>query len=353
MSISEPAQRLATFDKFTAVYCSDFFIDNSSLLTALCLIFDQVHILNPASFVLDILIHSPSEFASESEPPNTTEIKIWLNGGWIPIALPSAQAEAMSNYLLLTKQFWIANAPLQGKVLHSDLFTGREALSTLYGNIDPDVLRDPQRLGQVNFHVSTSSMGIQQLIARMLSRGAVPVFGDNSIQTHNPSAPSTARGIAALLAIQAATMALPSTRPAHADVILEARERLSDYLPAYWAYMLRLSSDFRSHVRDGMPLEEALRECADFIDQQITPILLDTRRKMTMEYTSWFHKIITPVTNGLELAVGKSNLSIADLLAILAKTIGDIAANFVGDDTHHIDTGLAFLIKLHDVGGGS
>lgn len=349
MSFAAQNAQLATFDKFSAVFCSGFFVDNPHLLTALCLVFDQVHVLNPMSFVSEHAMHHPSPFATGPEPFDTDKVKIRLNNEWVPLSLPPGQLEAMTNYMLLTKRFWIANALLHGKILQSDLFVGQD-LSTQYSDINPDVLYDLKRLGEIDFRVLTSNTGTERLIADLLDRGAAPVFGGGSVTDQHAVAPTTTYGIASVLAIQAATMALPGMRAAHPEVILEARERLRDHLPAFWAYMLRLSGDFRVHIREGMPLQEAERECKNFIDAQITPVLLDTRRKMTMEYASWFHKIITPVSDGVELAVGKPNLSWANLLAILLKTSGSIFTNLTSDDARRIDAGLAFLIKLHDVG---
>lgn len=42
----------SNFEKFTGIYCSEFFIPNSSMLTSLCILFDQVCLVNNLEYVL-------------------------------------------------------------------------------------------------------------------------------------------------------------------------------------------------------------------------------------------------------------------------------------------------------------
>ena len=43
----------SSFEKFTGVYCSGFFIPNPSMVTTLCLMFDEIHLLNNLEYVLE------------------------------------------------------------------------------------------------------------------------------------------------------------------------------------------------------------------------------------------------------------------------------------------------------------
>jgi len=350
MNPGDSNTQLASFDKFSAVYGSGFFIPNPKLLTALCLVFDQIHILNPQRFIYDYAMQHPSPYATGPEPFDTSRVKIRQNDMWVPFPLPPEQREAMANYMLECKRFWIKNASLHGAVIQTDMFTGQEPLPTQYGHIDPDDLRDPRALGEINFSIQTSNVDVKQLLNDMLARGAAPVFDNSSsVVSAAQHAPSTTRQVASLLALQASIMALPEVRPARPEVILEARERLRDHLPAFWSYMYQLSREFRTHIGEGMTLQEAQKECTDFIDTKITPVLLNTRQKMMREYSNWFYKIITPVADGIELAAGKSNLTWAGLTAILLKTLGNIVKNFTSDDNQSINAGLTFLIKLRAI----
>ena len=42
----------SNFEKFTGIYCSGLFIPNSSMLTSLCILFDQVYLVDNLEYVL-------------------------------------------------------------------------------------------------------------------------------------------------------------------------------------------------------------------------------------------------------------------------------------------------------------
>ena len=42
----------SNFEKFTGIYCSGLFISNSSMLTSLCILFDQVYLVDNLEYVL-------------------------------------------------------------------------------------------------------------------------------------------------------------------------------------------------------------------------------------------------------------------------------------------------------------
>lgn len=45
----------SNFEKFTGIYCSGLFIPNSSMLTSLCILFDQVYLVDNLEYVLSLV----------------------------------------------------------------------------------------------------------------------------------------------------------------------------------------------------------------------------------------------------------------------------------------------------------
>lgn len=93
-------------------------------------------------------------------------------------------------------------------------------------------------------------------------------------------AAASARDLATLLAMKAVGLVLPATRPAPTDVILEARRRLADHLPPFWAAMLRLTSELRKRIEDSASPDEVLQGAQDIVDVTVLPALLDLKKKL-------------------------------------------------------------------------
>jgi hypothetical protein len=336
------------FDTFNAVYCSGFFIDDSALLTALCLVFDQVHIPNHFQYVIEYAEQFLKQWPEGQGPFDPESMKMFWDGAWQPYAPPiaavtPAQREAWANYVVRTRTFWKANRALFGTILHSELFpAGSESAALLSVEVSADHTDD-------RFSVMVSHADKEAEIASLLDMGAAPVFGVIDSTLRSNATPSVA-GAASLLALRSVELALPRTISAHPEVILEARERLKDHLPPFWAYMLRLSTEFRAQLDTGMALKDVERECRDYVDATVRPALLEANHKMMSEYKSWFHKIITPVADGLKVALGKPNLSVADLIIVGLQMTGNISGNLLGTRDATQQTGLTYLLKLKKEG---
>jgi hypothetical protein len=194
-------------------------------------------------------------------------------------------------------------------------------------------------------------MGGLEELDYLISRGAIPVLDRHHAGSRALDKGSlTSRYLASLLAMKSVELVLPQTKAANAETILEARERLRDYLPPFWSSMLKLSREFKSRIREGMPAVDLQRECGEIIDTVVRPALIDLNQKLLKERRNWFYKIITPVARGLKLMVGRPPLTTADLIssgiAFGTNVAIDVSEQMLKVNKVSQEAGLTFLLEL-------
>ena len=351
----------ASFESFEGVYCSGFFVSDLSLLTAMCLLFDKVHVLNHLEYVIEFSkrfhFTFPRYFPGEKiglpdfkvtfEPdPLQEEEKLFSR-------LTPRQRETMHDYLVLAAFFILRYKSLFGGVLNSSLCPDDKVPDIKIIKHKVAGKEDRYRAIMAPFVTSIGKDALEELDG-LISCGAIPIFGKQSVESMMPSNKTiTSRYLASLLAMKSEELVLPQPKVVNAETILEARERLKDYLPPFWSSMLRLSVELKSRVREGMSVVDLQRECAEIIDTTVRPTLIELNQKMLKERRNWFHKIITPVANGLKVMVGRPPLTTADLIsssmALGANVAIDVAEEISKAKLASQESGLTFLLELEKI----
>lgn len=344
----------ASFWSFEGVYCSGFFVTDSSLLTAMCLLFDKVHILNHLEYVIDF--SKKFHFVFPKQRPKLLDYEVILEPespmeeGEPFSTLTPEQRETANAYLLFATQFLVHYAPLFGEVFHSNLCPDDEVMDV---KLIKRRVAGKKNLYRVTMKPLVASMGegaLQELNG-LISRGAIPILGRHHVESMMPSNKSiTSRYLASLLAMKSVELILPQTKAADAETILEARERLKDYLPPFWSSMLKLSVEFKARVAEGMSEVDLQKECREIIDTTVRPALIDLNQKLLRERRNWFYKIITPVARGLKVMVGRPPLTTADLIssgiALGANVAIDVAEQIRKVDAISQESGLTLLLEI-------
>jgi hypothetical protein len=157
------------------------------------------------------------------------------------------------------------------------------------------------------------------------------------------------RGIAASLAISAVAMSLPATKAANETEILEAREKLRDHLPPFWAAMLKLSADLAKKLGANASAKDVQREVSASVNTIVRPALIELLRKLDLEKKDRFKNILRSAAGAMRVLAGKPPTDLAGLVSgsIMAGT--DVALDFA-DQLRKIEnlkreSGLTYLIE--------
>lgn len=341
------------FESFEGVYCSGFFIPDPALVTAICLLFDKIHILNHLEYVIDFSKMFRFAFPQEWVLPNFDEVYLEpvssKDKREYPLQnLAPEERRTANTYLWAADQFFVHYALLFGQVLHCSLLPNGQVFDVQLVKKGPPGKKNLYRVKKNPLVVCTG--GLDEL-DNLVSHGAVPVLDKYQVSADRLSEETLrARYLASLLAMKSTELVLPQTKPADAETILEARERLKDHLPPFWSSMLKLSIGFKARLKEGMPILDLHRECEDIIDTTVRPALIDLNRKLLKERKNWFYKIITPVAKGLRVMAGKPPLTTADLissgLALGANVALDVAEQIHKVNAISQESGLTFLLEL-------
>ena len=140
-----------------------------------------------------------------------------------------------------------------------------------------------------------------ETIPKLINNGYVPVVGKFHPLEGSPlfAEVSLAKQLAALLAMKSVEMVFPRTKPAHPQVILEARDRLSDQLPAFWSAMFKLSVELRERIRDCKSSEEIVAEGQELVDTIVRLAAESTCAKSSSRrgangFTAYFRRLRSP-----------------------------------------------------------
>lgn len=343
----------SSFESFEGVYCSGFFIKNPALVTAMCLLFEKIHILNHLEYVINF--SKKFQFVFPQEPPPFIHDVVYLE----PVSpedeeenpfhnLTLKERQTANTYLNLASRFIIHYSDLFGEVLHSSLIPSGKVLDVQLVKKGVPGRKNTYCVKMNPLVVSTDSLNE---LDNLISRGAVPVLDKYRVGTNRLSNETLRpRYLASLLAMKSVELILPQTKAADGKTILEARERLKDYLPPFWSSMLKLSIEFKARLEEGISALDLQRECEDIIDTTVRPALIDINQELLKERKNWFHKIITPVAKGLKVIVGKPPVTTADLissgLALGANVTLDVADQIRKVNAISQESGLTFLLEL-------
>ena len=249
MNSKEISKRLTQFE---GIYMSGFFLTNPTYITALALLFDKVHIPNHLEFVIEFSKrfrfsnpHQKDEKDLDMIFERLDEVTYNKIGDENPLeGLTPDELKTAKRYLFYSHQFCMRNHELFPEVFTTDLLKDNKVFEVRL--IEKNV-----KGGLNKYSVETKPMivttdGLSQLSDR-IKNGSVPIIGMNNIGNNITKNDSTsAKSIATLLAMKSIEMMLPPLKSARPQEILEARDRLSDFLPAFWSAMLKFTVEYKS-----------------------------------------------------------------------------------------------------------
>jgi hypothetical protein len=201
----------------------------------------------------------------------------------------------------------------------------------------------------LQFH--TTDDDPQAYLNALVDSGVVPVLGSSHVPVAEPEVSArTARYVASVVALNAARLVLPATKSAPADSILEAREHLRDYLPPFWAAMMSMSTTVRKLLSHNPTHQDFDREVADLVDTQLFPVVVELRQKLSQDRKRLFSRILAGGQKALHLAIGRPDVSTADLLStglmLGAGVALDVAQEVTAASTSAHASPLTLLIEM-------
>ena len=344
------------YETFEAVYTSGLIIDDS-LLTALCLIFDKIHILNNLEFAIEFAKNYKFESISAKLAERANNIEITpvdqeASNNPSPLSILNPEQVFTAKYYLAT----IFDFGLR----YDGLFKEGVINSSMYKDNKPVEIEMVKKgkPGELNTYEITLltpqvTMNASQQLNQMIKTGKVPILGSPHVQPQNAKTQSegfTPSQLASKLALRSLNLVLPETKPLDDKTILEARDRLRDYLLPFWASMLRLTSYHRSLLDENVSSPDIERECNFIIETEVRPKLIDLKQKMLKERKGWFGKIVTHVADGVKIFAARPPLTTTDLLATAVAAGTNITLDTIteslklGSSTQQ--SGLTLLIEL-------
>ena len=347
MKEKELSKRLTSFE---GAYLSGFFMTNQSMVTAMSLLFEKIYLPNQLELVIELSKKYKIETSFDKERKMKFER---IDGGKRIVENPleeltPAQQKTAQDYLLIAHQFCMRNHELFPTIFETDLLQNNEVF-------DVELIEKGKNGALNKYQVKPNPLqvtmeGMHELENR-LKRGSVPLIGLGEFDlstTKIDNIPDSS--VAALIAMKSIEMVLPATKGVKPELILEAREKLSNHLPQFWSVMLKFSKEGKEIIKNAKSSEEANLECRNLVDTTIRPVLIDLNEKIIKDRKNWFYKILSPVGNSLKFLVGKPNLTNMDLL----KTSMSLATEVGVDYLNHKrklnelkdEAGLTYLIKL-------
>ncbi|HEX8437000.1 hypothetical protein, partial [Archangium sp.] len=254
-------------------------------------------------------------------------------------------------YLDIALKFSRQNIPLYGEVFETSMYPDGEPLHA-------ELIKKggPGQLNTYRVYPKPLTLigGDKEQIPTLIQKGYIPLVGSfgPSSRGSNSSKEQTAKQLAALLAMKSVEMIFPATKGVDPKLILEARDRLSDHLPPFWAAMLKLSIELRARIKDCKSPEEVFREADFMVDTLVRPAAIDLKRKIELERKKWFYKILMPIQAGLRLLIGKPILTQQQLLTSALILGADVALasaeNMKIIEALKNEAGLTFLLEAGD-----
>lgn len=342
------SKRLATFE---GAYLSGFFMTKPAMVTAMALLFEKIYLPNQLELVIEISKKYRIETKIDKdfrlkfekiEPDGQIIIEDPLTG------LSAIEQKTAHQYLMLAHEFCVRNHELFPAIFETDLLKKNEVFDVEL--VEKGVGKNLNKYNVRMNPLQVTTDGIGELMKR-LRRGSVPLLGMGELQLETFSMKEIPdKSIAALIAMQSMELILPATKGVKPDVLLEARDKLSDHLPSFWSAMLKFSKEGRKVIKECATVEEAVNECRNLVDTSIRPILIDLNEKIIKERKNWFYKILSPVGNKLKLIIGKPNLTNLDLLSTSISLATEVGVDYVQHKRKLIElsqeAGLTYLIKL-------
>ncbi len=355
---------MPSLTNFKAVYGSGIFIPQASTISALSLLFEKVYLpknlnlvkefskqyrfvgkFNTAEELIQDLFFEHSEKLSGI---NVKKIHFKNDDDTDPLAdLSDNQKKTALIYITKGINFALVYRSLFTEVFETQFFEGDGS-----SPFKVDTKKQAKKKTfKANISMRIDFNDEDDEFPRLLSAGYIPVV-DNSWGENLPNQKidsSSAKQLAALLAMKSIEIVFPRTQAVHPEIILEARSRLSDHLPPFWSAMLKLSVEMRNRIKETKSLEEMHKESQYLVDTTVMPALIDLKQKMLKEEKEWFFKILSPIQKGLRIMVGNPPLTQQQLLTNALVLGSDVmmgaAEHMQTIDALKNEAGLTFLLE--------
>ncbi len=317
--------------------------------------FDKIHILNNFEYVIEF-----SKKYRFNVPPKSKIIEL-ANGVEIQPYSKKIKDDPLSGlndkerftakmYLAYVHNFAWKYSELFGGVIYCSLFQKNDPLEVkLVKKGAPGKLNTYR----VRLRTLTVCTGGLDELNHLVEKGCVPILGNPYLQLKDLKSQvfkQSALSLASLLAVKSLNLILPQTKPAQSEVILEARERLKDYLLPFWASMLSLAGTYKSLLSQNISIHDFENECDNIVDTTVRPKLIDIKQKMLKERKNWFYRVITPAINGVKVFAAKPPLTTTDIITSSISAGANVALDIVKQsyalDSTSKQAGLTFLIEL-------
>lgn len=333
---------------FKAVYCSGLFIQEPSTVSALSLLFEKIYLPKNISLVEEFAKKYKVE-KKTADFSNTTIINKDTNNEAFS-SLSIVQKQTAFEYINKGIQFANFYKTLFPEVFESNFYEGF--------NISPEDLKkvnESKKPVTISISFDLDFGDTNDRFSQLVNGGYIPIVDNNwpDIGPNQFLDDITAKQIASLLAMKSIEIIFPSTQGVHPDIILEARDRLSDYLPPFWSAMLKLSVEMKKNIKECKSMSEVLKESQHLVDTLVLPALIDLQQKMLREKKSWFYKILSPIQRGLRLMIGNPPLSqqqlITNALVLGSDVIMSAADNMRTIEAMKEQAGLTFLLEANKI----
>jgi hypothetical protein len=356
---------MSSLTDFKAVYGSGMFIPKASTVSALSLIFEKVNL--PTNLKLIEEFARKYEFVSEfrnaeeflqknvfgnqEAQRHIKNFRFTDDNDFNPFN-HLTDRQKRTAYLYLAKGIRFA---LMYQSLFPEVFETRFYDGSMSTRIDPKKENHPEPTRTISVTMELEFSDDESEFPRLLSSGYIPVI-DNNWGEHMPANgldDLSVRQMASLLAMKSIEIVFPKTRGVHPEVILEARERLSDHLPPFWSAMLKLSVEMRGRIKECKSVKDIFSESQALVDSLVMPSLIDLQQKMIREKRDWFYRILSPIQKGLRIMVGNPPLTQQQLLTNALVLGGDVlmsaAENMRTIEALKQEAGLTFLLEAQRI----
>ncbi|MGD0210094.1 MAG: hypothetical protein ABSC14_03830 [Desulfomonilia bacterium] len=359
---------MASLTNFKAVYCSGLFIQENSTVSALSLLFEKIYLPKNISII--------EEFAKKYEfvgDVNDFErnffrcfgieaINKFNDLGKFRMTNKNTKREALSKlsdkqretaYIYIQQGIGFAGSyrSLFPDIFESNFFEGIKITS----HNNRDNIKENEKKITLNISYGLDLTDSDDKFSQLVEEGYIPIVDNNwsDIGPKQHLDEITAKQIASLLAMKSINIVFPRTKGVHPEIILEARDRLSDYLPPFWSAMLKLTVEMRRNIRDCTSMQEMFKESQFLVDTLVMPALIDLKQKMIKERKNWFYRILSPIQKGLRFMIGNPPLTqqqlLTNALVLGSDVIMSTAENMRTIEAMKEQAGLTFLLEAHKI----
>jgi hypothetical protein len=313
-------------------------------MAALGLLFEKVYLPNNIEFIVDFA--EKFKIKTVSDRYKNLELTSDFED---PFAhLSESQQENAYKYMQLCLDFAIRNHELFDDVIETNAFDGGVPLHA-------ELVKEGG-FGELNTYKVTRvpltlvGESAEEMASRIQS-GYVPVIGNMvGPKMLQQGVGTTAKELAALLAIKSVEMLFPATKSVPAEVILEARDKLRDQLPLFWSAMFTLSVELKAAIEQCKEPMEISAVGVELVDTLVRPALTDLNHKIELERKQWFRRIFGGVFKALKVAAANPPITqdqlIRSSLILGANAAIDLSDHFNKIEAIKSQAGLTYLLDL-------